>query len=127
MQRLTQIVAWTLLLAIVILSLVPQPMRPVTSFPHVVEHASIYFFAGFAFGLAYPGRLPRWLLGLSVLSLGIEIAQLWIPGRHARGLDFALDVSALLMGLGLSVMFSRRSTIFTSASSRRSKSIEVQR
>jgi VanZ family protein len=30
---------------------------------------------------------------------GLEVAQLFIPGRHARISDFAVDVIAALMGI----------------------------
>jgi hypothetical protein len=34
--------------------------------------------------------------------------QLWIPGRHARGLDFLVDVFSISGGLGIGVMLAPR-------------------
>ena len=39
-----------------------------------------------------------------VFSVGIELAQLWVPGRHARVSDFLLDAAASCVGIGLSFM-----------------------
>ena len=56
-----------LLIAIVVLSLVPAYDRPVTALPHSLEHLTIFFAAGLAFGIGYPQRhrfsrlLSRWL------------------------------------------------------------------
>jgi VanZ family protein len=110
LRRLAQTAGWILLVAIATLSFVPPPLRPITSLPHVMEHAAIYFLAGCAFGLGCPNRFLTWLAGLSTFTLAIEIVQLWIPGRHARGLDFLVDVFSISVGLGIGVMLARRST-----------------
>ena len=34
-------------------------------------------------------------------SGAIEIAQLWVPGRHARLIDFLVDTTAACIGIGL--------------------------
>ena len=81
-QRLAQASGWILLFAIAAVSVVPAELRPNTALPHDLEHAGIYFLAGCAFGLSYPNRFLAWLVGLSTSTLAIEIAQLWVPGRH---------------------------------------------
>jgi len=101
LRRLTQTISWILLLAIAALSFVPPPLRPITGLPHIVEHAATYLIAGCAFGLGYPNRFLTSLAGLSTFTLAIELVQLWIPGRHARGLDFLVDVFSLSLGLGI--------------------------
>jgi VanZ family protein len=110
LRRLAQTTGWILLLAIAALSVVPPPLRPITSLPHVMEHAAIYFLAGSAFGLSHPNRFLAWLAGLNTFALAIEIVQLWIPGRHARGLDVLVDVFSISVGLGIGMMLARRST-----------------
>ena len=107
-QRLAQILGWILLLAIVALSVVPPSLRPVTILPHDFEHAAIFLFAGGAFGLGYKNGFLAWLLGLSTFTLAIEITQRWIPGRHARGLDFFVDVFSIGVGLTIGAMVARR-------------------
>jgi VanZ family protein len=110
LRRLAQTTSWILLLAIAALSFVPPPLRPITCLPHIVEHTAIYFIAGCAFGLGYPNRFLTWLAGLSTFTLAIEIVQLWIPGRHARGLDFLVDVLSISAGLGIGVKLAPRYT-----------------
>lgn len=110
MRRLVQITGWLLLLVIAALSVVPPSFRPITILPHDMEHAAIYFPLGFAFGLGYPRHFLSSLLALSTYALAIELAQLWIPGRHARALDFIVDVLSLGVGLGIGVLLARQTT-----------------
>jgi VanZ family protein len=98
-SKLARIAAWVLTAAIVVLSLVPPTLRPETSAPHSLEHFTIYAATGFAFGLGYKHRHDL-LAILLVISTGcIEIAQLFVPGRHARLSDFIVDTIAACMGL----------------------------
>src|SRR5262245_33158156 len=99
MRRIIQAVGWILLFGIAFISLGPPELRPDTGLPHVLEHASIFLFAGLSFGLGYPNSFVAWLLGLSAFALAIEIIQLWIPGRHARVSDFVVDVVAIATGM----------------------------
>jgi len=110
LRRLAQTTGWISLLVIAALSFVPPSLRPITFFPNIVEHAVIYFIAGCAFGIGYPNRFLKWLAGLSTFTLAIEIVQLWIPGRHARWLDFLVDAFSISAGLGIGVMLAQRST-----------------
>ena len=107
-QRLAQILGWILLLAIVALSVVPPSLRPVTILPRDFEHPAIFLLAGAAFGLGYKNGFLAWLLGLSTFTLAIEITQRWIPGRHARGLDFFVDAFSIGVGLTIGAMVARR-------------------
>jgi VanZ family protein len=92
---------WLLLAAIVVFSLSPASYRPVTSFGHTREHFLIHLLLGLAFGIGYAKRC--WLLasGLVVLTGIIELAQLFVPGRHARLRDFLIDAGAACLGIGL--------------------------
>jgi VanZ family protein len=97
-QNISRVVAWLLLLAIVVLSLVPPSLRPTTA-PHQIEHAAIFLATGISFGFAYLGR--EWLLsvGAIIFCAVIEIAQLYVPGRHARLSDFVVDATAAVLGV----------------------------
>src|SRR5215471_11113199 len=88
MRRLFRVAAWFLLLAIVVLSVVPPDYRPVTPAPHGVEHLVIFFLTGLAFGLGYASRPFLQIIALAAFSAGIELVQIYIPGRHARLSDF---------------------------------------
>src|SRR5262245_58506013 len=66
------------------LSLGPPSIRPVTGAGHGLEHLLMFLATGVAFALGYPRRY--WLLAIALLAFAaaIEIAQIWVPGRHAR-------------------------------------------
>jgi VanZ family protein len=74
-----------------ILSLVPPSLRPETGAPQSVEHFTVYAAIGFAFGLGYKHRHDLLAITLVIFSGSIEIAQLFVPGRHARLSDFIID------------------------------------
>jgi VanZ family protein len=103
-QNLARTLAWLMLAIIVVLSLVPPTARPTTAVagwavPHALEHAGIFLLDGLAFGFGYPGH-ERWLsIGVAAFSGGIELAQLMVPGRHARISDFIVDVLAAGIGI----------------------------
>jgi hypothetical protein len=91
--------AWFVLATIIVLSLVPPGARPTTFIPHKIEHAGIFLLDGVAFGIAYCGN--EWLLsiGAVIFCASIELAQLTIPGRHARLSDFVVDAIAICVGI----------------------------
>lgn len=99
MLRVAQIAGWTLAIAIVVLSIVPPTLRPETDVPHVLEHFSIFFATGLAFGLGYARRHDMLALRLVVFDAAVEIAQLFVPGRHARLSDFIVDAIATSLGV----------------------------
>jgi VanZ family protein len=101
MRLIFQITAWILLIAIVVLSLSSPLYRPVTIFPHSVEHLTIFLAAGLTFGVAYPQRRQLQVLSLLVFAAGIELCQLFVSGRHARLNDFLIDVAAISLGVWL--------------------------
>ena len=101
MRRVFQIAAWLLVFAITILSLVPPPYRPVTAASHNLEHLAIFLAAGAAFAAGYPDRPWVLTIGLVTFCGAIEIAQLWIPGRHARLIDFLVDAAAACIGVAV--------------------------
>jgi VanZ family protein len=101
-----------MLAVIAVLSLVPPTARPTGSavglmIPHTLEHAGIFLVDGLAFGFAYPGY-ERWLgIGVVAFSGSIELAQLMVPGRHARVSDFIIDVLAASIGMYAGLFLTR--------------------
>ena len=92
-------VALGLATAIVALSVVPPSLRPETGLPHGIEHFVIYWATGLAFALGSelkPGLLATLL---AFFSGAVEIAQLFVPGRHARLIDFIVDGLAITVGV----------------------------
>ena len=94
----------TLLIAIVVLSLVPAHDRPITALPHSLEHLTIFFAAGLALGTGYPQGQKFQFAALLVFTAVIEMAQLAVPGRHARLIDFVVDAVPIMTGLSLGLI-----------------------
>jgi VanZ family protein len=106
MRKLFQAMAWSLLLAIVGLSVVSPEYRVSTPFPQCVEHFTIFLAAGVAFGLGYPFRYDQ-SVALLLFTGAIELTQLWIPGRHARFVDFIINSLGLVLGIALACVVMR--------------------
>jgi VanZ family protein len=97
-----QAAAWLLAATIVVLSLGPSTVRPATGAAHDLEHLLIFLATGMAFGLGYPARVWLLTIALPTFAAAIEVAQNWVPGRHARMSDFLVDAAASCFGVGLS-------------------------
>lgn len=96
--RLFRALTWILIALILVLSLVPPSLRPVTGAPHNLEHFAIFALCGFCFGLGYGIRLTP-AIGLAAFSAVVEVLQLLVPGRHARLVDLVVD--SLACGAGM--------------------------
>jgi VanZ family protein len=77
-----------------------------TGAPHSLEHFTIYAATGFAFGLGYKHRHDLLAVLLVIFSGSIEIAQLFVPGRHARLGDFIIDAVAACIALVMASLLS---------------------
>jgi VanZ family protein len=80
-------------------------LRPETGAPSILEHFIIYAATGFTFGLGFKRRHDLLAIFLVIFSGSIEIAQLFVPGRHARLSDFLIDSVAVGIGLVTSSLF----------------------
>src|SRR3954465_9811294 len=89
---------WLLIFAIIVLSLVPASHRPTSGASNELEHIAIYLLAGVALGIGYQKRLSWVAIGLVIFAGLIEMAQLWVPGRHARFSDLLIDGVAAFIG-----------------------------
>jgi len=98
-QNIGRATAWFIFGAIIVLSLVPPGARPITFLPHKIEHAGIFLLDGVAFGIAYCGYERLLSVGAVIFCATIELAQLTIPGRHARLSDFFVDAIAICVGI----------------------------
>jgi VanZ family protein len=94
-----RVAAWALALAIIILSFVPPDLRPDTGAPHYLEHFCIYVIFGTAFAIGYNEKQGLLAILFVIFAGSIEIAQLFVPGRHARLSDFAVDALGAYFGL----------------------------
>jgi len=108
LQRICQIAALLLFVANTIFSLVPPSYRPLTTLPHSFEHFVTFFFLGLALGLGYANRYLLNLLLLMAFASLIELAQIFVPGRHARVSDFLTDAIAATFGVSLTLILRRK-------------------
>jgi VanZ family protein len=99
MTTLLRIFAWLLAAAVAFATLGPPQFRPHSNLGQDGEHAFAFVLLGLAFGLAYTQR--RLLTSaITVAGIGgLEILQLWAPGRHARLEDFLVDALAACIGI----------------------------
>jgi len=99
--------AWSLLMAIVVMTVVPASLRFVSGAPHDVEHALVFLVTGIAFGLGYELRMTGSCATAIVFCAVLELLQLAIPGRHARLSDFLINAGAACFGIAIA-WFARR-------------------
>jgi VanZ family protein len=99
LAKAARVTGWLLVAAAVFLTIGPQKFRPITGVEHDLEHFLAFALVGLVFGLGYPGRL-RLLAPLAIaITAVLEMAQLWIPHRHAYFSDFAINALATCIGL----------------------------
>jgi VanZ family protein len=99
LQSISRAVAWLMLSGIVVLTVVPPSLRPSTFVPHKIEHAAVFLMAGISFGMAYVGRERLLSVGAVVFCAALELAQIYVAGRHARLSDFIVDATAAVLGV----------------------------
>jgi VanZ family protein len=108
---MARIAAWLLTVAIIVLSLAPPSLRPETDVPHDLEHFSIFFVTGVAFGVGYSRRPILVTIILVIFTGAIELAQIVVPGRHARLSDFIVDMLAASIGAVMASYVSARTIL----------------
>jgi VanZ family protein len=97
--KIARIAAWLLVVAIVVMTLGPPTVRPVSGLNRSLEHVAAFALLGLAFGLAYPNkRMLLALIGVTVAAL-LETLQLVVPGRHAYFADFVINAAGACGGL----------------------------
>ena len=83
-----------------VLSVIPAALRPDTGAPGKLEHFVAYMGAAalLALGSSSPGE--RWQgLWLVPYAGALEIAQIFVPGRHSRFSDFVVSGVGALLGV----------------------------
>ena len=105
MTTLFRVAAWISIAALVLLTIVPPSARPVPAVPHHLEHFASFFIAGALWYLGYPRRLLVSLTLAVLFAGGLELLQMLVPGRHARFVDFAVDVIGAWTGSVAAFLF----------------------
>lgn len=93
--------AWFGIFAIVILSVVPSSLRPVTGMGHQFEHFAAFALVAGLFAVGYRLPLMRLLVLAFLFCGGIELLQWPLATRHARLSDFLIDFFASCFAIGL--------------------------
>jgi hypothetical protein len=100
-NRLLQILAWLLLVALAIVTIGPIGWRPETGLSPQIERAAALFVIGLVFGLAYPRHVVLVALLLITSTALFEVLQVLEPSRHGRVVDLAVKLVGA--GIGLAV------------------------
>ena len=89
--------------AFAVLSLVPRELRPHTGVAGPLEHVIAYAIVSGLLTFAYHKRSQPFIIVLSLCLYAaiLEIAQLWVPGRHPAVIDFAASSAGALIGAAL--------------------------
>jgi hypothetical protein len=103
-QQSARIATWILVATIIVLSVVPPGLRPQTGAPHALEYLAIFSATGLAASLGYQRKHISLAILLVIFAAFVEIIQLFVPGRHARFSDFAVDAFAAIFGLMITML-----------------------
>ena len=97
-MKLLKIAAWSLLVAVIAVTLVPPELRPSSGLPLKVERFLAFAVLAGAFVIAYP---KRWLFVMAFICVGailLELMQLLLPGRDTSEIDAAVKVLGAIAG-----------------------------
>jgi VanZ family protein len=98
-MKYLRILAITLLVGLVLVTVVPASERPVTGIQHHLEHGLAFFVAGFCFALAFEFSIAWTLSAAVAFTLALECLQIPLPSRHARLSDFVVDTIGICVGI----------------------------
>jgi VanZ family protein len=104
---ITRFLAWLLVAAITALSILPADFRPVTPAPSFLEHFTVFLLTGMAFCFGYRDRKVVVSVFLLLFAGSLELAQLWIPGRHSRLSDLLVNIAGALVGIAAIALMSK--------------------
>jgi VanZ family protein len=108
-RRVLRVSGWGMVAIIGILSLVPGVLRPHTGLPNQLEHFGAYLVTASTLVLASSKGLSALRIGLYLGTYArlLEIAQLWVPGRSSRLIDFVASFLGILAGCFFTVLVCR--------------------
>ena len=97
-KNLALIVAWTLVVAIAVVTLGPVGLRPRFGHPQLERYLA-YVALGAAFSAAYPRHRGWVALAVICGAFGLEAGQLLVPGRDARVPDAVAKAFGAVSGV----------------------------
>ncbi|WP_353569904.1 VanZ family protein [Candidatus Albibeggiatoa sp. nov. BB20] len=102
-------IAWSLVLAICILSLIPPIDTVIQTVSHIdkLEHFTAYFIIMFWFSLLYPTKKGRLicLIGFLSMGMGLEFLQSFTSTRHADGMDMIANALGVFIAWFISQQY----------------------
>jgi VanZ family protein len=104
--RFVRAVAWLYAGVLVYVTLGPASVRPATLMPSYLEHLAAFGLSGLLFSIGYRTRAVLVSLGGIGFAALLEAPQIWVPGRHARWIDLAMDALGFCIGVGLGLGWS---------------------
>ncbi|HEX4180639.1 MAG TPA: hypothetical protein VHY32_07585 [Caulobacteraceae bacterium] len=97
-QPLARIAAWSLAIAILVMTLGPLGLRPQFGHPSL-ERFAAYLAVGGAFSVGYPRHRAWVALAVVCGAFSLEIGQLLVPGRDARVGDAMVKAFGAISGV----------------------------
>jgi hypothetical protein len=98
---------WLVIFMLILLTVVPPTIRPGTGTSHHIEHFASFALAGSLYYLGYAGHLAPRLFAAVLFAGGLEVLQMFVPGRHARLLDLVMDALGACTGIVLAFALAR--------------------
>ena len=88
------------LIAVIALSVTPGGSTPDVEISDKLAHVVAYAALALAGGIAFGGSRSLMILvaGLSLLGVGLELVQAFVPGRSASGYDGVANVIGIALG-----------------------------
>ncbi|KAB1071648.1 VanZ family protein [Methylobacterium planeticum] len=110
MSKASRILGWSLLAALVFVTVCPIGLRPVSEAPVWLERFGAFALLGFLFALGYPKHRWQVLVLTAGAAGGLELLQVLQPSRHGRVPDFLVKVAGGCFGAAaaLAVSFAQR-------------------
>jgi VanZ family protein len=99
--RALRIVAWLLLGFIVLATLAPISMRPISPFGANTERFAAFLLVSAAFACAYPRHVVRIGILVVLAAAGLELVQHFEPTRHGEVRDLLIKIAGAAIGLGV--------------------------
>ena len=103
LAKASRFLGWLMLAALVVVTVCPIGLRPVSGAPVSLERFGAFALLGFLFALGYPHR--RWqVAALTVAAAGsLEALQMLEPTRHGRVADFLVKMAGCGFGATLAL------------------------
>lgn len=106
LERAALSLGWLGSAAILVLSLVPGSERPHALSSGHAEHFLAYCATAACFSFGARSPVGRWtaFAVLSLVSAGVEVAQVWIPGRTGEEEGFIFSSAGALAGIAAGLL-----------------------